>query len=214
MQPTPLSSIPPHGLAARGLACVRDDRILFENLDFDLTPGQILQVEGHNGSGKTSLLRILCGLALPAEGTVYWNGQDILQDRLRYQAELAYLGHAHGVKAELTALENLRLSLALRNHPPLDLAEVLARVGLRGFEDVPARALSAGQQRRVSLARLLLSQAQVWILDEPFTSLDKAGIAYVESLLAEHEARGGMAALTSHHPVRHPNLLRIYLGKH
>jgi heme exporter protein A len=199
-------------LAVEHLQCIRDDRVLFEDLNFSLSEGQLLQIEGHNGSGKTSLLRILCGLTLPTEGTVYWNSQDIEEIRSSYWANLAYIGHAHGIKAELTPLENLAMARALATTPTsLDLAEALDKVGLYGFEDVPSRTLSAGQQRRVALARLLVSEARLWILDEPFTALDKAAMSMVEQLLDAHAKQGGMAVLTSHHTVKctHATILRL-----
>lgn len=193
--------------------CIRDDRVLFENLNFSLTSGELLQIEGHNGSGKTSLLRILCGLALPAEGEIHWNDQNIEQIRDEYHAELTYLGHAHGIKGELTPLENLKIAQTLSANPlETDLELALQKVGLRGFEDVPSRMLSAGQQRRISLARLLISKTALWILDEPFTSLDKKGIQYVEELLEHHLKEGGMAILTSHHTVQNSRLQKIHLN--
>jgi heme exporter protein A len=202
-----------HILTAKNLMCVRDDRVLFENLNFSLTSGELLQIEGHNGSGKTSLLRILCGLALPAEGEIHWNDQNIEQIRYEYHADLTYLGHAHGVKGELTPLENLRIAQTLSANPlETDLELALQKVGLRGFEDVFSRTLSAGQQRRVSLARLLISKTALWILDEPFTSLDKKGIQYVEELLDHHLNEGGMVILTSHHTVQNSRLQKIHLN--
>jgi len=200
-------------LSAHQLSCLRDDRVLFEQLSFSLQAGDILQIEGYNGSGKTSLLRILCGLTLPLDGEVRWLGENIEEIRGDYHAELNYIGHAPGVKGELTPLENLRMAHALSAKPrTLDFDEALAKVGLRGFEDTPARSLSAGQQRRVALARLLLNETRLWILDEPFTSLDKAGIAYVEQLLKTHGEAGGVAVLTSHHPVQQTSLKRIHLN--
>lgn len=184
------------------LQCIRDDRILFENLHFELSAGQLLQIEGPNGSGKTSLLRILCGLTLATEGTVYWNNQDIQDIATDYWSTLSYIGHAPGVKAELTPLENLAMARALNTDPnDIELETALAQMGLYGFEDVPTRTLSAGQQRRVALARLLINNAQLWILDEPFTALDKSAIKMIENLLDNHAKQGGMAILTSHHTV-------------
>ncbi len=201
-------------LSACNLSCIRDDRLLFEDLNFQLKAGDLLQIEGHNGSGKTSLLRILCGLSLAESGEVRWQGENIEENRSDYYAALSYVGHFHGVKGELTPLENLRVAQSLSAKPrAVDLDEVLATIGLRGFEDAPSRALSAGQRRRVGLARLLLNDSPVWILDEPFTSLDKAGIAMVEDLLHAHADKGGIAVLTSHHPLRSEQLQRVRLDQ-
>lgn len=199
-------------LAVEHLQCIRDDRVLFDDLNFSLNSGQLLQIEGHNGSGKTSLLRILCGLTLPAEGIVYWNNQDIQEIKSNYWSTLTYIGHAHGIKAELTPLENLAMAQALATKLiSVDLADALEQVGLYGFEDVPTRTLSAGQQRRVALARLLVCDTQLWILDEPFTALDKAAISMIENLLDAHAKQGGMAILTSHHTVNctHATILKL-----
>ncbi len=185
-----------------GLECIRDERILFSDLNFAVEPAQVVQVEGHNGSGKTSLLRILCGLLLPSQGDVLWCGQPIEKVRSEYLSEVAYLGHHNGVKAELTPLENLRF--ATRMLPPrvdTDPYAILARLSLRGFEDVPCRSLSAGQNRRVALARLLMTRSHLWVLDEPFTALDRKGMRDLEAIFEEHVRGGGMIVLTTHHPV-------------
>ncbi|MDM8563920.1 cytochrome c biogenesis heme-transporting ATPase CcmA, partial [Candidatus Marithioploca araucensis] len=174
----------------------------FEDLNFSLSKGQLLQIEGRNGSGKTSLLRILCGLTLPTEGTVYWKNQDIQSIKSSYWSKLAYIGHAPGVKADLSPLENLAMAQALASTPNrINLIDALDQVGLYGFEDVPTHTLSAGQQRRVALARLLACDAQLWILDEPFTALDKSAIRMIENWLDNHAKQGGLAVLTSHHIV-------------
>jgi heme exporter protein A len=188
-------------LCAEGLECIRGDRLLFSGLNLTLSPGQLLQVEGANGAGKTSLLRVLAGLSRPAEGEVRWRGLDIQHHRASYFTEMVYMGHAPGLKAELSPLENLRVSVALRGRMADEarIDDALARVGLRGFEDVPARGLSAGQKQRTALCRLLLDPVPLWILDEPFTALDVRGIALVRELLEFHLANGGMALMTSHH---------------
>ena len=211
----PILTVSPNttrGLVVQHLQCIRDDRVLFDNLNFNLSEGQLLQIEGHNGSGKTSLLRILCGLSLPTEGTVFWDNQDIQEIKSGYGSILTYIGHASGIKAELTPLENLKMARSLGANPTtLDLVEALDQVGLYGFEDVLTRTLSAGQQRRIALARLLINETPLWILDEPFTALDKVAIRMVENWLDAHAKRGGMAILTSHHTVNcaHAKVLRL-----
>lgn len=200
-------------LKVENLFCERDDRVLFEALSFEVGTGEIIQIEGANGSGKTTLLRILGGLSRNYEGEILWRGQPLARVRERFHGELLYFGHQPGVKALLTAEENLRWYCAL--HPLLDASGIpraLEQVGLKGFTDVPAHTLSAGQQRRISLARLYLSQAPLWILDEPFTAIDKRGVAAKEALIERHVARGGAVVLTTHQdlhvggPVRKINL--------
>ena len=191
-----------HLLELRELACARRDRILFEGVNLRLNAGEILQVDGANGSGKTSLLRILSNLARPSEGVVLWRGADIRANRSAYLAELAYIGHNNGVKNELTPLENLRIARSLASAPSAATPEqTLDRLGLYGFEQVPAHMLSAGQRRRVALARLLLAHAGVWILDEPFTALDKSGVKVVETMLDEHSRAGGIIVFATHRPI-------------
>ena len=188
-------------LEVRGLECIRDDRTLFSNLEFTLEAGQALILEGRNGSGKTSLLRILCGIRLPDAGSVRWCGTDIGRLGADYHEHTAYVGHRDGVKLDLTPLENLAMARALGKPAGRTLEAALDKVDLYGFEQVLTRNLSAGQQRRLALARLLVTDTILWILDEPFTSLDTHGIKVIEDLLDEHTARGGMLAVTSHHAV-------------
>lgn len=190
-------------LRASGLACIRDDRVLFSELDFTLGPGEVLLLEGRNGSGKTSLLRILCSIRLPDEGTVLWCDEDIQELGPDYHARLSYIGHRDGIKHELTAQENLRMARALGTPDGRwSIDRALEAFGLYGFEDVPTRNLSAGQQRRVALSRLLITRAPLWILDEPFTSLDRHGIQAFEGVMERHTREGGMIVLTTHHRVR------------
>lgn len=188
-------------LQADKLFCERDDRILFNELSLTVEAGEIVQIEGPNGSGKTTLLRILSGLSANYEGDIFWRGEPRSRVEDQFRAETLFLGHQAGVKALLTPEENLTWLVTL--HPALDAslearAEALAAVGLHGFEDVPCHTLSAGQNRRVSLARLYLSRAPLWILDEPFTAIDKQGVAEQEALLAAQVARGGSVVMTTH----------------
>ncbi|HEX6064814.1 MAG TPA: cytochrome c biogenesis heme-transporting ATPase CcmA [Longimicrobiales bacterium] len=191
-------------LAASELACVRGERKLFENLAFTLEPGTLLRIAGANGSGKTSLLRIICGLAMPAHGEVRWQGQPVRTLREEYHRQLIYIGHLPAVKDDLTAAENLEISCALSG-ARADASEcraTLERLGLSRYADQPARHLSQGQRRRVALARLAASNdAALWVLDEPFTALDTSAIALVVQLITAHVARGGIAVMTSHQEV-------------
>lgn len=184
-------------LEVKDLSCIRDDRVLFEGLNFSLNPYQVLLLEGKNGSGKTSLLRILCGFREQDAGEIYWCDTAIKDSD--YFAQMAYVGHLDGVKKELTVTENLRMSLALSQAGKYSIEQALEKVLLAGYDDALVQSLSAGQKRRLSLARLLITKKSLWILDEPFTSLDKEGIKLIESLMHEHINDGGMIILTSHH---------------
>jgi heme exporter protein A len=189
-------------LEAVGLECVRGGRLLFSDIHFALAPGEIRQIHGPNGAGKTSLLRILCGLSLPEAGQVLWQGQPIAKTRASYQANLAYVGHALGLKLDLTARENLSFALSL--HPSrldADPNEALARAGLANATNLLCRHLSAGQRRRVAIARLYLTAAKLWILDEPLSAIDAEGVAEIERLLRNHLDENGMVLLTSHQPI-------------
>jgi heme exporter protein A len=186
-------------LEGTGLSCIRDDRMLFEELAFELYAGQVLLLEGENGSGKTSLLRIICGFREPDSGGIRWCGEAVNDSQ--FYAQMAYVGHLDGVKKELTVLENLKVSLALSKPGRYSIQDALKKVNLAGFDDALVQALSAGQKRRLSLARLLITENCLWILDEPFTSLDKQGIALIETLMMEHCSNNGMIVLTSHHEI-------------
>lgn len=192
-------------LQIRSLFCERDERVLFADLSFAVRPGQLMQVLGSNGSGKTTLLRIICGLNDNYDGDIFWRGTPVREQRETFLASLLYIGHRVGVNRSLTPSENLRWNASL--HTPVDdqrIVAALARVGLKAYEDIPCRNLSAGQNQRVSLARLLISPAILWILDEPFTTLDVYGVRELELLLAEHIARGGAALVTTHHRLNVP----------
>jgi heme exporter protein A len=191
-------------LAITQLECVRGERRLFSDLSFTAAPHTLLEVRGPNGSGKTSLLRNLCGLLPPAAGAIRWCGTAIHALGDDYRAQLAYLGHLSGVKDELTAAENLRLSARAGGLPAAAAAidSALETLGIREFRHLPCKALSQGQRRRVALARLALSAARpLWVLDEPFTALDTAALAIVRQLVEAHLDRGGIVVLTTHQEV-------------
>jgi len=188
-------------LQAHDLACIRGDRRLFRELSFELGPGQLLRVEGANGAGKTSLLRLLAGLGLPAAGEVHWQGLPIRRQREVYAQALLYLGHLGGLKDELTASENLQIEADLAGTPGVDAArigEALGNWGLARQAKLPLRVLSAGQRRRAALARLQLTEATLWILDEPFNALDVDAVAHLGRQIEAHVGRGGLAVITSH----------------
>ena len=185
-------------LEARALSCSRGDRRLFENISFILEANQLLLVEGRNGSGKTSLLRILCGMRTQDDGSVLWCGESIERLGTAYYEQLAYVGHQDGVKRDLTVTENLRLAQILGGASKTTVQDAIEAVNLCGFEDEWCYALSAGQRRRVALARLVLVASPLWILDEPLTALDRQSIDIFRLLMQNHLDAGGMIVLTSH----------------
>ncbi len=197
---TPVSRAPAL-LSGLALECTRDDRLLFSALNFELGAAEVLQIEGANGSGKTSLLRILCGLRLPDAGQVLWQGKAIAAAREDFYASMVYIGHLPCIKAELSVLENIRALLDTRSQTLADaeIEQALAQVGLATYEDVAGKALSSGQRRRILLAFLLLADARLWILDEPLTALDVQGVALMENMLLAHRAAGGSVIFTTHH---------------
>ena len=205
-EPTNLS-LNPSSLRANALTCVRGERTLFTGLDLEVSAGEWLHVRGENGIGKTSLLRLLSGLTKPAAGEIFWNEQLISADPSEYHRNLLFLGHRDSLKEDLTALENLSIATALDGIVVTEDEILLAlhRFGLRGREDLPVNCLSAGQKRRVLLARLLLRQAKLWILDEPFNALDVRAVEMLSELILEHIASGGMAIMTSHQEIPMPN---------
>ncbi len=191
-------------LEAEALACRRGDRMLFTGLGFALPAGSLLHVRGRNGSGKTTLLRALCGLLRPDDGSIRWRGEPITELAEDYNRDMLYFGHLNGIKADLSGIENLRIAATLDQDgcADADILAALARLGLAGFEDLPASMLSQGQKRRMALARLILSEAPLWILDEPFTALDTDAVALLEALIAGHVAESGTVVLTTHQPVQ------------
>ena len=200
-------------LKAEQLFCERDDRVLFRELSFSARAGEVIQIKGSNGSGKTTLLRVICGLNDNYHGALKWFNEPIEDNQDDFYSSLIYLGHQVGVNKVLTPVENLRWSVGLRENVTSDsIYEALAEIGLRGFEDSQCFSLSAGQQQRVSLSKLLLGTAVIWILDEPFTTLDVDGVQLLEKLLGDHARKGGVALVTTHHELSLPDLKILELG--
>lgn len=185
------------------LACVRGDRELFKDINFSLEAGSLLQVRGPNGSGKTSLLRMLCGLSNPAAGEILWSGTSIRSLAGDYFADVTYIGHLSGTKDDLTVIENLRISSALAGFEITSnqANEALKHMGLKGREALPVKVLSQGQRRRVALARLLVCSTTLWILDEPLVALDVMAVKLIQGLLEQHLQRGGVIVMTTHQEI-------------
>jgi heme exporter protein A len=186
------------------LACARGERHLFTDINFEVHAGDALRIAGPNGTGKTSMLRLLCGLAYPAAGEVRWQGKNVRNVREDYCKELIYLGHANGVKDDLAAWENVTIGATLSGHPVTreDAWNALDQLGLDEVGHLPTRVLSQGQRKRVALARLWLPNApKIWILDEPFTALDKDAVAQLCNKLDEHLSSGGMVIYTTHQEI-------------
>ncbi len=199
-------------LDLQNVACERDERLLFAGLNASFSAGQVVQILGPNGSGKTSLLRILARVTKDFYGEIRWHGQPITVVDWDYRNDLLYLGHLPGINKSLTPLENLRwYGAALGGISDQQLIDALAQVQLAGYQDTPCYRLSAGQLRRVALARLVFSRASLWILDEPFTALDKLGITHLEAQLAVHAAQGGLVLVSSHQDINVPNLASLDL---
>ena len=181
----------------------RGDRHVLQGVSAQIQPEELLHISGPNGAGKTTLLRVVSGLLRPEQGSVTWLGQSIVANRTDYQAALAYASHEPALKGDLTALENLRFAVGLKRRITTDeLRTALARTGVAGCADLPARVLSAGQRRRVAMARVLAMNATVWLLDEPYTNLDAAGSELISELLQGHVAGGGLALVVAHHELR------------
>lgn len=193
-------------LSVNDLTVWRGDNLLLDNISFALNSGDVLQVKGANGSGKTTLLRVICGVGIADEGEVYWNGIPIHKSRDQFNDALLYLGHKAGIKGGLTAIENLRIFATMSGYSQSKdtdqaIESALDALSLTPKSQIACRHLSAGQQRRVCLARLLLQSSRLWVLDEPLTSLDAAGLLWVETQIGKHAANGGAVLLTTHVPL-------------
>jgi heme exporter protein A len=190
-------------LSAHHITCSRGDRTLFRDLSFSLSQGELLHLKGRNGSGKTTLLRAICGLFLPESGDIRWNETATRELGEDYFRQVLYLGHHNGIKGDLTAIENLHIASVLDGDELSErqLWTALKEIGLAGYEDLPTRVLSQGQKRRVALARLLLTSSPLWILDEPFTALDKSAVDLLQEIIRRHIAGGGMIIITTHQDV-------------
>jgi heme exporter protein A len=191
-------------LSVSQLSCYRGYKPLFTDLSFELRSNEALQLEGDNGAGKTSLLRLVCGLSTPQSGQIRWNNQLVSEAPQAFRSDLFYLGHQLALKEELTALENLQIDAALagRSLSNKQAFDALALMGLRGRENLSVRVMSQGQKRRTALARLIASQARLWILDEPFVALDVKAVDLLRQLLGEHVNNGGMLLFTSHQKIQ------------
>jgi len=191
------------GLGVENVHVWRGDRHVLKGVSLNLRPRQLLHISGPNGTGKTTLLRVVCGLLRPESGLVSWLGRSISGIRNEYQAILAYASHEPALKADLTALENLRFAVGLKRRVTIgELRASLDQTGVAACGDLPARVLSAGQRRRVAMARVLAMSASLWLLDEPFTNLDAAGTDLLRSLLQSHVEGGGLALVVAHHDLK------------
>lgn len=217
-RPNDTSPPPSPGFEGRDLACVRSERVVFARLSFAMSAGDALVLLGPNGSGKSSLLRVMAGLLRPAGGALYRDGVPVADDPEAHGADVRYVGHLDAVKPVLTVSETLAFWAGLHGVPTAATGQAVAmaleRLGIERLGSAPGKLLSAGQKRRVNLARLLLCPAALWLLDEPTTALDRATIATFESILAEHRARGGMIAVSTHADIALPAARELHLDQY
>jgi heme exporter protein A len=193
-------NIAPDGLCVEKVHVWRGDRHVLRGVSLDVHPGELMHVSGPNGTGKTTLLRVVSGLLRPEKGSIAWQGRSIAAAAAEYQSALAYASHEPALKSDLTALENLRFTVGLKRRVTVaELRSSLERTGVANCADLPARVLSAGQRRRVAMARVLAFRADLWLLDEPYTNLDGSGSSLLSALLAEHVGQGGVALVVAHH---------------
>src|SRR6266851_4801068 len=196
-------NIAPDGLCVEKVHVWRGDRHVLRGVSLDVHPGELMHVSGPNGTGKTTLLRVVSGLLRPETGSVAWQGRSIAATAAEYQSALAYASHEPALKSDLTALENLRFTVGLKRRvTAAELRSSLERTGVANCADLPARVLSAGQRRRVAMARVLAFRADLWLLDEPFTNLDAAGTDLLRNLLQSHVEGGGLALVVAHHDLK------------
>jgi heme exporter protein A len=188
------------GLEVKQVHVWRGEHHVLRGVDLSLTPGEVVHICGPNGTGKTTLLRVMTGLLMPEQGAVTWKGRSIHRFATEFHSEMSYSAHEPALKGDLTAAENLEFSVGLKRQVSRpELFEALRAAGVEHCADLPARVLSAGQRRRIGMARVLATKATLWLLDEPFTNLDTAGSAMVAALLREHVRTGGLAAVVAHH---------------
>ena len=188
-------------LSAKNLTLIRGESCLFQGLEFALNRGELLLLEGQNGSGKTSLMRAIAGMLTLETGEILWNDVPVSEQRQEFHGSLVWLAHRTGLKGDLTLVENLRFEAALRRQANVAQAAIFERLGISRLRRLPLRSLSAGQQRRVALARMLMSDVPLWLMDEPFTNLDREGRQLVMDLTEEHLASGGMCVMAAHQDV-------------
>lgn len=204
-----------HSLEFQDFTCKRDGEPLFDPLSFHIESGDIVQIAGPNGAGKTTFLRSICGLFDDWCGAYLWNGQSMASPTYEMRCQMLYFGHHPGIKNSLTARENLTWAFGVQGRAlPGSVSEALEHVGLVGYEDVLCQQMSAGQARRVALGRLFVTDAPIWVLDEPFTAIDKKGVAHLETLLAGHASNGGIALLTTHQALKLDQVRLIELNPH